>query len=45
MVVMLWIGQSHRIMGALTMSRRHRFFGWSATLLMAAAVVVMFATM
>ena len=45
MVVMLWIGQSHRIMGALTMSRRHRFFGWSATLLMAAAVAVMFATM
>lgn len=45
MVVMMWIGQSPRIMGDLTMSARHRVFGWSATLLMAAAVVVMFATL
>jgi NRAMP (natural resistance-associated macrophage protein)-like metal ion transporter len=44
MVVMMWIGQSNRIMGDLTMSARHRFFGWSATGLMAAAVLVMFAT-
>ncbi|MEX8495767.1 NRAMP family divalent metal transporter [Sphaerotilus sp.] len=41
MVAMLWIGQSPRIMGALTISRRHRFFGWSATVVMAAAVVFM----
>jgi NRAMP (natural resistance-associated macrophage protein)-like metal ion transporter len=44
MVVMMWIGQSRRIMGDLTMSARHRFFGWSATGLMAVAVLVMFAT-
>jgi Mn2+/Fe2+ NRAMP family transporter len=44
MVVMMWIGQSHRIMGALTISRRHRFFGWAATGVMGTAVVVMFAT-
>jgi Mn2+/Fe2+ NRAMP family transporter len=44
MVVMMWIGQSSRIMGDLTMSARHRFFGWSATGLMAVAVVVMFVT-
>jgi hypothetical protein len=31
-------------MGPLVMSARHRFFGWSATLVMAIAVVVMFAT-
>jgi NRAMP (natural resistance-associated macrophage protein)-like metal ion transporter len=45
MVVMMWIGQSRRIMGELTMSRRHRFFGWAATGVMAIAVVVMFATL
>jgi Mn2+/Fe2+ NRAMP family transporter len=44
MVAMMWIGQSERLMGALTISRRHRFFGWSATAVMAAAVVGMFAT-
>jgi Mn2+/Fe2+ NRAMP family transporter len=45
MVVMMWIGQSERIMGALTMSRRHRFFGWAATVVMALAVLGMFATL
>jgi Mn2+/Fe2+ NRAMP family transporter len=44
MAVMMWIGQSARIMGALTISLRHRFFGWSATGLMAVAVTVMLAT-
>lgn len=44
MVVMMWIGQSKRIMGALTMSRRHRFFGWAATVVMAAAVLFMLIT-
>jgi len=44
MVVMMWIGQSTRLMGALTISRRHRVFGWGATVLMGVAVVVMFAT-
>ena len=31
-------------MGSLTISLRHRFFGWAATAVMAAAVAVMFAT-
>jgi NRAMP (natural resistance-associated macrophage protein)-like metal ion transporter len=44
MVVMMWIGQSRRIMGALTISRRHRFFGWAATAVMAVAVAAMLAT-
>jgi Mn2+/Fe2+ NRAMP family transporter len=44
MVVMMWIGQSHRIMGSLVMSRRHRFFGWAATGVMAVAVVALVAT-
>jgi Mn2+/Fe2+ NRAMP family transporter len=43
MVAMMWIGQSRKIMGELTMSRRHRIFGWVATLVMAAAVIGMFA--
>jgi hypothetical protein len=41
---MMWIGQSKRVMGDLTISSRHRMFGWSATALMAVAVAVMFAT-
>jgi NRAMP (natural resistance-associated macrophage protein)-like metal ion transporter len=44
MVVMMWIGQSRRVMGELTISGRHRVFGWAATALMAVAVAVMFAT-
>ncbi len=44
MVVMMWIGQSEPIMGTLTMSRRHRIFGWSATLVMGLAVIVLAAT-
>ncbi len=44
MVVMMWIGQSSQIMGEHTISRRHRFFGWAATGVMAVAVVVMLAT-
>jgi Mn2+/Fe2+ NRAMP family transporter len=38
MVVMMGIGQSKRLMGELTISRRHRVFGWAATLVMAVAV-------
>ena len=45
MAVMLWLGQSPRIMGDLTISLRHRLLGWSATALMALAVVVMLATL
>ena len=33
------------VMGSYTISARHRFFGWSATVVMAVAVVLMFATM
>ena len=44
MAVMMWIGQSARLMGALTISLRHRFFGWAATGLMAVAVTVMLLT-
>jgi len=44
MVVMMMIGQSRKLMGRFTISPRHRFFGWSATVVMAAAVAVMFAT-
>jgi Mn2+/Fe2+ NRAMP family transporter len=45
MGALMCIGQSERMMGAFTISSRHRFFGWSATLVMAVAVLVMFATM
>ena len=44
MVVLMMIGQSRRLMGRFTITLRHRFFGWSATAVMAAAVAVMFAT-
>jgi len=44
MTVMMGIGQSRRLMGELTMSRRHRFFGWLATMVMAIAVVGMLVT-
>ena len=44
MVAMMMIGQSERIMGALTISRRHRFFGWGATVVMGVAVLTMFVT-
>ena len=44
MVVMMRIGQSRRLMGELTISGRHRVFGWAATAVMAVAVAVMLAT-
>jgi len=44
MVVMMWIGQSERLMGTLTISWRHRFFGWAATGVMALAVAFMLLT-
>ncbi|MGE5466538.1 MAG: NRAMP family divalent metal transporter [Ignavibacteria bacterium] len=45
MAVMMHIGQSPGIMGTLTMTRRHRYFGWAATIVMAVAVLTMFITM
>ncbi|SDI25099.1 NRAMP family divalent metal transporter [Propionivibrio dicarboxylicus] len=44
MVVMMHVGQSVRLMGALTISRRHRIFGWGATGVMALAVAFMLMT-
>jgi NRAMP (natural resistance-associated macrophage protein)-like metal ion transporter len=44
MVVLMLIGQSKTLMGRYTITRRHRFFGWAATLVMGAAVAVMLAT-
>lgn len=44
MAVMMGIGQSRRIMGELTISFRHRVFGWAATVVMTVAVVVMVGT-
>lgn len=44
MAALMWIGQSERLMGQYTISSRHRFFGWAATVVMAVAVVLMFAT-
>ncbi len=44
MLVMMLIGQSEAIMGELTMSTRHRFFGWAATGVMALAVGFMLVT-
>ena len=43
MVVLMLVGQSTSVMGRFTISRRHRFFGWAATVVMAAAVAFMFA--
>ena len=44
MVVMMWIGQSRRLMGQFTISLRHRFFGWAATEVMGVAVAGLFFT-
>ncbi len=44
MVVLMMIGQSKRLLGRFTISNRHRFFGWAATLVMAAAVLGMLVT-
>ena len=41
MVVMMWIGQSKALMGELTISMRHRIFGWAATGVMGFAVAFM----
>jgi NRAMP (natural resistance-associated macrophage protein)-like metal ion transporter len=44
MAALLWIGQSPRLMGLHTISRKHRWLGWTATAVMAVAVIVMVAT-
>jgi Mn2+/Fe2+ NRAMP family transporter len=45
MVVLMHIGQSQKLMGNYTISRRHRFFGWSATAVMAIAIIVLLVTL
>jgi Mn2+/Fe2+ NRAMP family transporter len=44
MAVLMWIGQSKRLMGSYTISTRHRVFGWLATAVMAASVLGMLVT-
>lgn len=44
MAALMWIGQSKKLMSTYTISTRHRFFGWSATLVMATAVTLMLYT-
>lgn len=44
MAALMWIGQSKRLMGEHTITRRHRYFGWAATAVMAVAVLFMLAT-
>ncbi len=44
MAALMLIGQSERLMGRYTISGRHRFFGWAATVVMSVAVVVMLVT-
>ena len=44
MAALMWIGQSESLMGQYTISRRHRFFGWAASVVMAVAVIVMVVT-
>jgi len=44
MVVLMLIGQSSRLMGPHTIGPRHRWLGWLATGVMAAAVAFMLAT-
>ena len=44
MVVMMLLGTNPRVMGRFVIGRRLRWLGWLATLVMAIAVVGMFAT-
>jgi NRAMP (natural resistance-associated macrophage protein)-like metal ion transporter len=41
MAVMLWLGTNKAILGKYTLTRRHKWLGWFATAVMAAAVVAM----
>jgi len=44
MAAMMWLGTRRDILGAFTLTRRHRVLGWLATAVMAAAVVAMVVT-
>jgi hypothetical protein len=41
---MMLVTRVEKLMGQYTISARHRFFDWGATLVMTVAVLVMFAT-
>jgi len=45
MVVMMLLATRTEVLGAFTISRRHRVSGWVATSVMAAAVTTMFVTL
>ena len=45
MAIMMLLAQNRKIMGAYTLSTRHRVLGWGGVGIMAAAVAAMFATM
>jgi NRAMP (natural resistance-associated macrophage protein)-like metal ion transporter len=42
MAVMMWLGTRRELLGAYTLTLRHRLLGWFATAVMATAVVAMF---
>jgi hypothetical protein len=44
MAAMMLVGQSEKVMGQYTIRALYRFFSWSATLVMAVAVLVIVAT-
>lgn len=44
MAALMWIGQSERLMGPHTIGPWHRFLGWTATAVMAVAVLLMLMT-
>jgi NRAMP (natural resistance-associated macrophage protein)-like metal ion transporter len=45
MAIMMLLAQNRKIMGAYTLSMRHRVLGWGGVGIMAAAVAAMFATL
>jgi len=45
MAIMMLLAQNRKIMGAYTLSLRHRVLGWGGVAIMAAAVAAMFATL
>ena len=45
MAIMMLLAQNRKIMGAYTLSPRHRVLGWGGVGIMAAAVIAMFATL
>jgi NRAMP (natural resistance-associated macrophage protein)-like metal ion transporter len=44
MIVMMLLAHNPAVMGRFTLTRRHTFFGWLGVVVMACAVVAMFAT-